>query len=199
MSRRIIIGLTGNIATGKSAVMRLADERGALIIDADRVVHDLLNGDEDIQAAVGEAFGPDVLQADGRIDRTVLGRIVFGNEAQLRRLEAILHPAVREEIARRVAGAGSAVVMIEAIKLLEGTLANICDQVWVTACSRETQLQRLRVCRGMDEESAVARVDIQPSQEEKIARADRVIHTDGLMVDTQAQFEIAWAGLPLQN
>ncbi len=196
MSRRIIIGLTGNIATGKSAVMRLAAEQGAQVIDADHVVHELLQGDEEIQAAVVAAFGPGVRLPDGRIDRAAVGRVVFGDARLLRQLEALLHPAVREEIARRVATSGAPVVMIEAIKLLEGPLAAVCDQIWVTTCSRQTQLERLRVCRGMDAESAAARVEAQPPQEEKIARADVVIHTDGLMSATQEQFSKAWASLP---
>jgi len=195
MSRRMIIGLTGNIATGKSAVMRLAAERGALTIDADRVVHELLDGDTAIQAAVAEAFGPEVRRADGRIDRAALGRLVFGDATRLRILEEILHPAVRAEIGRRVATADAPVVMIEAIKLLEGALAAACDQIWVTTCSRATQMERLRVCRGMDEASAAARVDGQSPQEEKMARADVVIRTDGLLAETQAQFEAAWASL----
>ena len=195
MNRRIIIGLTGNIATGKSAVMKLAAEHGALVIDADRVVHELLQRDEDIQTAVVAAFGPEVRLPDGRIDRAAVGRIVFGDEQALRRLEDILHPAVREEIARRVATSEAPIVMIEAIKLLEGPLAAVCDQVWVTTCSRATQLERLRVCRGMDDASAVARVEAQSPQEEKIGRADVVIHTDGLMSATQEQFEAAWSNL----
>ena len=194
MSRRII-GLTGNIATGKSAVMRLAAERGALTIDADRVVHELLDGDAEIQEAVVAAFGPGVRRADGRIDRAALGRVVFGDPAQRGRLEAILHPAARAEIARRVARSDAPVVVIEAIKLLEGPLAGLCDQVWVTACARETQLARLRVCRGMDPADAAARIDAQNPQEAKIARADVVIHTDGLLRETEAHVERAWAAL----
>lgn len=199
MSRRVILGLTGNIATGKSAVMRLAAERGAQTIDADRVVHELLDGDPAIQVAVVEAFGPVVRRADGRIDRAALGWVVFGNAEQLSRLEGLLHPAVRAEIARRVASSAAPVVMIEAIKLLEGPLAAACDQIWVTACYRATQMERLRVCRGMDEEAAAARVDAQSPQADKVARADVVITTDGLMNDTQAQFEAAWSGLGLTN
>lgn len=195
MSRPVIIGLTGNIATGKSAVTRLAAGRGALVIDADRVVHELLDGDQAIQEAVTAAFGAGVRLADGRIDRAALGRIVFGDPEMLRRLEGITHPAVRAEIARRVAATAASTIVIEAIKLLEGPLAAACDQVWVTACPRETQLERLRVCRGLDEATAVARVDAQAPQAEKIARADVVIDTSGLMTATQAQFEAAWAGL----
>lgn len=190
---RVVIGLTGNIATGKSAVMRLAAERGALTIDADRVVHELLDGDEAIQTAVVEVFGPDVRRADGRIDRARLGQIVFANPGALARLEGLLHPATRAEIARRVAAATQPVVMIEAIKLLEGPLAAACDVIWVTTCSRDCQLERLRVCRGMDPAAAASRIDAQPPQAEKIARADVVIDTEGLMSNTQAQFERAWA------
>jgi dephospho-CoA kinase len=192
MSRRII-GLTGNIATGKSAVMRLAAERGALTIDADRVVHELLAGDAAIQAAVVGAFGPGVRRAGGGIDRAALGAIVFGDADRLRQLEAILHPAVRAEIARRVQTADAPVIMIEAIKLLEGPLAALCDQVWVTACDRETQMARLRVCRGLSEADAAARIDAQIPQADKIARADVVIRTDGLLRETEAQVATAWA------
>ena len=192
MSRRII-GLTGNIATGKSAVMRLAAERGALTIDADRVVHELLAGDAAIQEAVVGAFGPGVRRAGG-IDRAALGAIVFGDADRLRQLEAILHPAVRAEIARRVQTADAPVIMIEAIKLLEGPLAVLCDQVWVTACARETQMARLRVCRGLSEADATARIDAQPPQADKIARADVVIRTDGLLRETEAQVATAWDG-----
>jgi dephospho-CoA kinase len=195
MSRPAIIGLTGNIATGKSVVMRLAAERGALTIDADRVVHELLDGDKAIQEAVAAAFGPEVRLADGRIDRAALGRIVFGDSERLRRLEGITHPAVRAEIARRVATAESGTIVIEAIKLLEGPLAAACDQIWVTTCARATQLERLRVCRGMDEATAAARIDAQTPQAEKIARADVVLDTNGSMDETAAQFEAAWAAL----
>ncbi|MCA9865746.1 MAG: dephospho-CoA kinase [Anaerolineae bacterium] len=199
MSGRVIIGLTGNIATGKSAIMRLAAERGALTIDADRVVHELLDGDAAIQTAVADAFGPGVRRADGRIDRAALGAIVYGDAEQLGRLEALLHPVVRAEIGRRVAATDAPVVMIEAIKLLEGPLAAVCRQVWVTTCARETQLERLRVCRGLDEATAVARVEAQSLQADKIARADVVIATDGLMTQTQAQFETAWGELQMTS
>jgi dephospho-CoA kinase len=176
--------------------MRLAAERGALTIDADAVVHELLAADPDIQLAVAEAFGPGVRRADGRIDRAALGQIVFGDPERLRVLEGLLHPAARGEIVRRVMTTTAPAVMIEAIKLLEGPLAAACNQVWVTTCRRETQLLRLRVCRGMDPEAAATRVDAQSPQAGKVARADVVIDTDGLLSETQAQFERAWAALP---
>lgn len=195
MSRPWIIGLTGNIATGKSTVTRLAAERGAVIIDADRVAHDVLQS-EDVWREVIVAFGPEVSLPDGRVDRAALGRIVFGDPDKLRQLEGLTHPAVRAEIARQIAAAGDAILLVEAIKLLEGPLAAACDQIWVTTCPRETQLERLRVCRGMDEATAIGRVDAQAPQAEKIARADVVIDTGGTMDETVAQFAAAWAALP---
>lgn len=192
---KLVIGLTGNIATGKSAVMRLAAERGALTIDADMVVRELLNENTAIQEVVEAAFGPEVRLDDGRIDRVALGQIVFNDPSSLRKLEGLLHPETRAEIGRRVAASSASVTIVEAIKLLEGPLVNMCDQIWVTTCSPETQMARLRVCRGLDEETAAARINAQSPQADKIARADVVINTDGLMADTEAQFAKAWAHL----
>lgn len=189
---KTVVGLTGNIATGKSAVMRLAAERGALALDADRIVHEIMDGDSKIQDAIAEVFGPDVRKADGRINRAALGTVVFANPDALRDLERIMHPAVRSEIVRRVEENEANVVFIEAIKLLEGGLARECDQVWVTRCPQYYQIERLMVCRGLDWESASVRVNAQSPQEDKVARADVVIDTDGTLADTLAQFELAW-------
>ena len=193
---KLIVGLTGNIATGKSAVMRLAADRGALAIDADKVVHELMASDANMQAAIGVAFGPEVRRSDGRIDRQALGDIVFSDPEAMRDLEAMVHPAVRQELARRVVESNASIVFIEAIKLLESGLADACHQIWVTRCSKQRQLERLRVCRGLETQAAVERIKAQPPQEEKVARADVVIDTDGLMKDTEAQFELAWSHLP---
>lgn len=192
---RLIVGLTGNIATGKSAVMALAAERGALTIDADKLVHEILDEDTAVQEAIVDAFGPDVRRPDGRIDRPALGAIVFGSPQALRRLEQIVHPAVGVRVVRRIAAGDAPVVFLEAIKLLEGQLHAICREVWVTTCSRELQLARLQICRGLDEATAVARIDAQPPQSEKIARADVVINTEGTMAETRAQFAAAWERL----
>jgi dephospho-CoA kinase len=193
---KLLIGLTGNIATGKSAVMRLAAGHGALTIDADKVVHDILANDPTVQAAIAVAFGSQVRKPTGQIDRAALGQIVFGDPEALRDLEAMLHPAVRVEIGRRLRESDARIVMIEAIKLLEGGLAQMCHQVWVTRCPQTLQIDRMRICRGMDMEGAVARIKAQPPQEEKVALADVVIDTGGLMRDTERQFELAWQRLP---
>ena len=193
---KIIIGLTGNIATGKSAVMRMAAAEGALALDADQIVHDILENDPGMQAAIAVAFGAGVRRPDGTIDRAALAAIVFGDEDALRDLEHMLHPAVRQQIREAIDATPAPVVVIEAIKLLEGELVELVDQVWVTRVPRKVQIERLMVCRGMDAETAVMRVDAQNPQEMKVARADVVIDTDGTMAGTRAQFELAWARLP---
>lgn len=193
---RVIIGLTGNIATGKTAVMRLAEKQGAFIIDTDKVVHELMDHDPDIQAAIAVAFGSDVRLENGRIDRKKLAEIVFTDPTALNDLEAMVHPAVRQVVAERIQASEASFVVIEAIKLLEGELAKACHQVWVTRCSKQRQLQRLMICRGLDAETSTVRVKAQPPQEEKIAMADVVIDTNGLMTDTEAQFFAAWNRLP---
>lgn len=192
LADKTIIGLTGNIATGKSAVMRLAAAQGALTIDADRVVHRILAGDTAVQQQIAAAFGDDVLDADGQIIRPALGQIVFNDPNALVRLEQIVHPAVHQRVLAQIHTCPEAVIMIEAIKLLEGKLHTICAQVWVTTCTRERQLERLQICRGLDVATAVTRIDAQAPQAAKIARADVVIDTNGLMTATQAQFERAW-------
>ena len=192
---KIVIGLTGNIATGKSVVMRLAADRGALTIDADKIVHDILNSDDGAQEAIAEAFGGSVRLQDGRIDRAALGEIVFNNAEALTTLEQIVHPRVGLRIANLIQESTAPVVMIEAIKLLEGQLWTLCREIWVTACTYERQLQRLEVCRGMARSVAEARIKAQSPAKEKIARADVVINTDGLMQDTEQQFAQAWTRL----
>ncbi len=194
---KTIIGLTGNIATGKSAVMRMAAEQGALTLDADKIVHQILATNQDVQADVVRQFGAEVQVAragsgGGGIDRAALAAIVFQDEAALMRLERILHPVVRTAVIEQIAENTANVVMIEAIKLLEGKLAAECDQIWVTRCVERTQLARLMVCRGLDRETATMRVQAQSSQEEKVAQADIVIDTDGPMLQTEQLFDMAW-------
>lgn len=193
---KLVIGLTGNIATGKSAVMRLAKENGALTIDADQIVHDLMDRDGNMQAAIAVAFGPEVRLPDGRINRRALGKIVFNDAEALRDLEQMVHPAVRLEISRLIQATDRRFVFIEAIKLLEGPLLSFCHQVWVTRCPKQRQIERLMICRGMDSELATRRIDMQPAQEEKVAQADVVIDTAGLMRETETQFELFWGRLP---
>lgn len=193
---KVIVGITGNIATGKSAIMRLARDNGALTIDADQIVHEIMDTDQHMQAAIAVAFGNEVRLPDGRINRRTLGKIVFNDETALSDLEQIIHPAVRLETARRIHETTQKVIFIEAIKLIEGPMAAMCHQIWVTRCPKQRQLERLMICRGIDAETATKRIEQQSPQEEKVAQADVVIDTAGLMRETEAQFEMAWERLP---
>lgn len=182
-----VIGLTGNIGTGKSAIMNVAAGRGVLTIDADHVVHDILNNDSGIQTKIGEAFGDDVRHSDGTINRPALGSMVFADAEKLSQLETILHPQVHENISQQVKTAIAPLVMIEAIKLLEGPLKDLCDAVWVANCGKLLQLQRLVIARGMDDDDAFKRIAAQSPQSDKVAQANAVINTTGTLAHTNAQ------------
>ncbi len=194
MKHKRVIGLTGNIATGKSAVMAMAAEHGAETIDADKVAHGILRSAL-VKHDVLQLFGSGVFADDGEIDRPALGKIVFSDPQKMRDLEAITHPAIRREIGERIQNSEAAIVIVEAIKLLEGPLKDHCDQIWVTACSAETQIARLIQYRHASEEDAQRRVNAQSPQAEKIAQADVVFDTNGTMAQTVEQFNHAWAAL----
>jgi len=189
---RFLVGLTGNIATGKSTVARMLAELGATVIDADRVAHEAMRAGTPCHAAIVAAFGPEVLGADGEIDRSRLGAVVFADPAALARLESILHPAVLAEVGQRIADAPGRAVVVEAIKLIESGMAAACDSLWVTTCQPERQVERLMADRGLSREEALLRVHAQPPQEEKLARADVVITTDSSLEETRRQVEEAW-------
>lgn len=192
---KLIVGLTGNIATGKSVVLKYAAEQGAMTLDADHVVHEILNTDEEVQSEIAMVFGDAVRRPDGPIDREAMAGIVFDDATALRELERIVHPRVRELLFERIEDSSQSIVMIEAIKLLEGGLAAECDEIWVTRCPVETQIDRLVTIRGMDPETAKMRVRAQPSREKKVALADVVIDTAGIMDQTLAQMALAWRRL----
>lgn len=194
MTPRLLIGLTGNIATGKSTVAQDFRDLGAHVIDADQITHLVEMKGQPALAQIVAAFGANILRPDGELNRSALGRIVFGDEVRLRQLEAIVHPAVRAEIARQLAALpADAVAVIEVIKLFESGWADQCDEVWVTHCSPEEQVNRLMQSRGMSERDARARVASQNSQADKLAHADVVIDTSGTREETQAIVAREWA------
>jgi dephospho-CoA kinase len=192
-----LLGLTGNIACGKSAVVEMLRQRGATVIDADKVVHVLMEPGGTIYGPVVEAFGESILaepdQAGNRaIDRRKLGALVFANPAELARLEGISHPRVRAEILRQIQAAPTGVVVLDAIKLLEGGLSKGCDAVWVVTCPPKIQLERLMRRNNFSREEALLRIQAQPPQSEKVAVADVVIDNGGSLAATEAQVEAAW-------
>ncbi|MDB5080551.1 MAG: Dephospho-CoA kinase [Chloroflexi bacterium] len=192
-----LVGLTGNIACGKSVVVEMLRKRGATIIDADRVVHGLMEPGGTIYGPVVEAFGETILtepdrQGQRAINRRKLGAIVFADPAELARLEAISHPRVRVEILRQVREAPSKVVVLDAIKLLENGLDQAADAVWVVTCPPEVQLERLMRRNNFSREEALLRIQAQPPQAEKVARADLVIDNGGELGATEEQVQAAW-------
>jgi dephospho-CoA kinase len=191
-----LIGLTGNIATGQSEVARILGELGARVIDADQVARQAMEPHKPAYAAVAEAFGPEILAGDGTIDRGRLGAIVFRDPAALRRLEAAVHPAVIAEVDRLIAQAEPRVVVVEAIKLIEAGMHRHYDALWVVTAPRVLQIARLIAKRGMNEEEAALRVDAQPPQEEKAAKADLVLVNDGGLDELEQKVRAAWEQIP---
>jgi dephospho-CoA kinase len=195
-----LIGLTGNIACGKSTVLGLLQQRGAAVIDADRVTHELQQPGQPVYRQIVETFGPDILlEPGGAIDRRRLGSIVFSDPAQLRRLEQIVHPAVRatltawlDQQAREASPDRPRVAVIDAIKLLESGWKPFCNAIWVVICRPDQQEARLISTRGMSAEEARTRIAAQPPQEQKVAQADLVIDNSGGLEQTVAQVDAAW-------
>jgi len=184
---KYLIGLTGNIATGKSAVAKMLQDLGATVIDADALVHDLQRPGTPTYDAIVAAFGRGILDRVGEIDRKALGSIVFTNPDRLRVLESILHPAVAIESQRRIEAAPPRVIVFEAIKLIEAGRADMCDAIWVVTARPEVQLQRLMQYRGLSEAEARQRIDAQPPQSEKLKFATVVIDNSGTWDETQQQ------------
>ena len=195
-----VIGLTGNIATGKSVVASVMCELGAVHIDADRLAHRVMARGTPAWEKIVAAFGIKVLKPNGAIDRSRLGAIVFADPDALARLEGIVHPNVIAYTHQLIATSTARFVVVEAIKLLESGMADqICDQVWVVIAPREEQVRRLTEQRGLRHADAVLRVDAQPPQEAKVARAHVVIDNGGTLETTRRQVEEAWAGIDKPN
>ena len=190
-----VIGLTGPMGSGKSTVAAMLRELGAKVLDADALVHD-----EQLRGTVGysaivQTFGTKVLGEDKEIDRSKLGAEVFGDPAKLRRLEQILHPRVIARVLEaRSMLPSDAVMVVEAIKLLEGELRKICDQIWVVVAPRKTMIDRL-ASRGVGEREAELRLAQQLTEDQFRAAADAVIVNDGDRDKTRERVRDAWASL----
>ena len=189
---KYVIGLTGNIATGKSVVRRMLEHLGAYTIDADALSHRVITKGAPGYQPVLETFGTWLLDKDGQINRSKLGRLVFADPETLKQLEGIVHPYVRQAIDILTRRAGQSVIVIEAIKLLESGLSTQCDAVWVTDAPQEVQVERLVRKRGMSREDALQRIRSQSAQKEKIDAADVVITNTGSYEDLWKQVSETW-------
>jgi dephospho-CoA kinase len=186
------IGLTGNIATGKSVVRKMLEHLGAYGIDADVLSHRAIMKSSPGYQPVIDTFGRWVLGANGEIDRSKLGELVFNNPDALMRLETIIHPLVRQALDVLVNKSTHRVVVVEAIKLLESDLHSLCDQVWVTMSSSEIQLERLMEKRDLSRREAENRINAQLPATAKLTKADVVIENDGSFEKTWKQVYDAW-------
>jgi dephospho-CoA kinase len=186
------IGLTGNIATGKSVVRKMLEHLGAYGIDADVLSHRaIMNGSPGFQPVI-DTFGKWVLGLNGEIDRAKLGELVFKSPDAMMRLETIIHPLVRQALDVLVKKTSNRIVVIEAIKLLESEMHQLCDQVWVTMSSTDLQLERLMEKRGMTRREAEDRVNAQLPATAKLTKADVVIENNGSFEKTWKQVYDAW-------
>ena len=193
--RALRVGITGPIGCGKSTIAGWLGKRpGIVVVDADQVAREVLDPGEPALAAVVARFGGGFVQADGSLDRAALGRVVFADPAALADLEAIVHPAVRPRILAAIAEAdrrAASAVVIEAIKLVEGGLATLCDEVWFVSCQRATQRDRL-VGRGSPDDEADQRIAAQGDLVAAIAPfATRTIDTTGSAADARRMAEAA--------
>lgn len=189
---KYIIGLTGNIATGKSVVRRMLEHLGAYTIDADSLSHRAIAKGAPGYQPVIENFGKWVLDKDGEIDRTKLGNLAFSDPLALEKLEDIIHPLVHQAVDILVKRAGQRVIVIEAIKLLESELRQMCDTIWVTYAPEEVQVERLMRKRNLKRDEARQRISAQSAQGEKIAAAHVVIRNIGSYDDLWKQVSNAW-------
>lgn len=185
--KAFVIGITGNIASGKSVVRNLLANMGAYTIDADLTAQDAYLPGTPTWHAILETFGEDLKTRDGQINRSKLGRIVFSDPDQLAKLEEIVHPFVTEAISEQMQSCSRSILVVEAIKLIESDIARHCDQIWTVAADEDTRLKRLVEHRALSEEIALSKIKAQSPQEEKIARSDQVIWTDGNYEKTYRQ------------
>jgi phosphopantetheine adenylyltransferase/dephospho-CoA kinase len=188
----IVIGLTGGIAAGKSTVAQALGERGAHVIDADRLGHRAYEPGREAHRQVAEAFGAEVVAPDGTIDRKALGAKVFDRPAELERLTAIVWPEIRRLAEAEIAAARAEVVVLEAAVLLEAGWEDLVDEIWVVVVEPEVAVARAVDRGGLDASAARARIDAQLSNQERKARANRVIDNGGDESALLRQVDEAW-------
>ncbi|ADG88197.1 dephospho-CoA kinase [Thermobispora bispora] len=190
------VGLTGGIGSGKSEVARRLAERGAIVIDADKIAREVVEPGTPGLAEIVQAFGDEVLRPDGTLDRARLGSIVFADPEKLKILNGIVHPKVGARMAElEQAAPPDAVVVYDVPLLAENGLAPLYDLVIVVDAADETRIKRLTTLRGMPEQDARARIAAQASREERLKIADIVIENEGSLEDLDARVAEVWQEL----
>ncbi|WP_120005168.1 dephospho-CoA kinase [Nesterenkonia muleiensis] len=197
MAKILRVGLTGGIASGKSVVSQRLAEHGAVVIDADKLARDVVApGGNGLDEIVSE-FGPEVLTAEGSLDRPAMGKIVFDNDDARARLNAIIHPRVRAEATRvREASAPGSVVVEDIPLLVETGQQDRFDVVVVVQAPYEERIRRMVEDRGMSRTEAESRIASQATDEQRAAAADVVLDNSGTLEDLRGQADELWEELP---
>ena len=193
-----VIGLTGGIGSGKSTVSEMLRAKGAVVVSADLVGHEVYRPGTAVWDEVVAAFGRDVLTADQEIDRRKLGSIVFADPEARRRLNAITHPPMRRLMAERLEDLrrqGVRVAVLEAALLIEAGWVDLADEVWLTLVGPAEAAQRLMARSGLNREEAEARIASQLSNQERLEHADVVIDTDCSLAEVARRVDELWDGL----
>ncbi|MDE0038453.1 MAG: dephospho-CoA kinase [Gammaproteobacteria bacterium] len=194
----VVIGLTGGIASGKSTAARYLAEKGAHMIDADKLGHRIYEAGRPAFDKVVAAFGDDVVGGDGEIDRRVLGGKVFGSPEQLKRLTDIAWPEILAMATEEISQArrqGASIVVLEAAVLLEANWQSDVDEVWVVTLEPEVAIARATARDGVDEAAVQARIDAQLSNAERIALSDVVIANGGSEAELLSKLDAEWQRL----
>lgn len=190
-----IIGITGGVGSGKSRVLGYMEQQhGACICQADHVAWELQLPGEECYEKIVQTFGREIVQEDGRIDRPKLGSIVFGDAEKLQVLNDIMHPAVKEEIRRRIQKqeeTGTALFVLEAALLIEESYGEICKELWYLHVDRQVRIKRLLASRPYTREKIEKMMASQLSEEAYVAGSDRVIENSGTFEETCRQIEKA--------
>ncbi len=197
-----VLGVTGNIGSGKSTVCLLLRQLGCPVVDADLVAHRVYRRGSRTWNQVVETFGSHVVRADGAIDRAWLGALVFADARARERLNAIVHPATRRSVQRRLAALrreGHGLAAIEATLLIEAGWLDMVDRLWVVAAPEDAVVERLGRDRQLDEAEVRVRLSAQMPARAKMARADDIIYNDGSQDELAARVQQLWDALPGRN
>lgn len=195
-TRPYLLGVTGNIACGKSTVMQRLRELGAETLDADAIYHQLIEPGKPLWHALRDAFGEEIIFGDGTINRRALGQIVFSDPAKLAELDRLTHPAVRIATRQQIEASTRQVVAVDAVKLIESGSAKDYDQVWLVVCEPRVQVERLMARNGLSRTDAELRVNAQPPIEQKRHLVDAVIDNSGTVEAIRQEIDRLWANLP---
>jgi len=192
---RIIIGLTGGIASGKNLVAGVLVSCGAFVIEADQISRELTKPGTPVLTRLAREFGPEILNSSGSLNREKLGKIAFSSPEQLEALTKLTHPSIITEIRKRISRVPASVTVLMAPLLLEAGLQGLVDEVWVVSLDSEKQAERLVERDRLSPKDAERRIESQMPLKEKLAKAGVVIDNNGSPEQTRAQVMAQWERL----